>query len=767
MTVLSKFIILHRMAASYTKKPTKSQQPNSLQVIDGLGLDIGVTEKGEIEKRLKDVDSALAIYNRLKQADKQSALQRARIDAMFDGEAPYAQGKLNASGQGMKTNLNFGEAQRLLDISLSAYVDLYSSLETFVNVKGTMGEEAQVHEWEKIVADEITHLLKSWPEFHSNYLRLCTTFIKHGVGVAYFDSPDGWRFRVGSFEDILIPRQTPASEEMIDVAVLRRSYHLHELARFIKDPKAAAKVGWNVDEVKRVMVKNVTTSGRGSFATGNVESDYEALQAELKNNDLYIGVENPTVEVLHFLVREVDGSLSHYSCVTSSPEKFLYEKQSRYQTAEQAYVLFSYGVGSNGTYHSVRGLGQRIFSHVQTSNRLRCQMVDGAMLSSAIMLQPESSRALEELDFTYFGSYAVLSPNVNIIEKAIPNLSNAVQPALQDMQQQLALNTDTQSPYGPNQSSPYRNKEQVISDMDISTQLSGAALNLFYASWGRLLREVVKRIINDKKDSSVQDFFARCNARGVPPEFIMSLDTAKTKPVRAIGDGSRANRLASLRELQSLAGSFDEVGRRNLTRDIVATRAGSDMADRYAPQVQSDRETVDMKIALIENAHLEQGQPVPVLSIELHGAHLEIHMQAFGQLLEALNTGQADPMQAMPVLQAFYQHTAEHIQYAAGEPALETLVGQAKQVLQYGEEMINNTAKALEKVQRDAAQQGGEAPPQEGGGQNDAKLASAEVQMDIAKRKADLDMQIRQAKHEQEMAIKDAEAAVKLRDQAR
>ena len=746
----------------------ESNSPKALEVIDGLGLSVGVDDAGKPERRIKDAKAAIAIYNRLKDADKRSSLQRARIDAMFDGAAPYDQAKLNASGQGMKTNLNFGEAQRLLDISLSAYVDLYSSLERFVNVQGTMGEEAQQHIWEDIVSEELTHLLRSWPEFHSNYLRLCTTFIKHGVGVAYFDSPEGWRFRVGSFEDILIPRQTPATEEAIDVAVVRRSYHLHELGKFIKDPKAAEKVGWNVAEVKRVMVKNVKNTGRGAFATGNIDSDYEALQAELKNNDIYIGVENPTVEVLHFLVRETDGTLSHYACVSSSPEKFLYEKQSRYKSAEEAYVMFSFGVGSNGTYHSVRGLGQRIFSHVQTSNRLRCQMVDGAMLSSSIMLQPESSRALEELDFTFYGSYAVLSPNVNIIEKAIPNLSNAVRPALEDMQQQLALNTDTQSPYGPNQSSPYRNRDQVISDMDVSTQLSGAALNLFYASWGRLLREVVKRAIVDTKCPMIKDFYKRCEQRGVPAEFIKKLDTAKTKAVRAIGNGSRANRLASLRELQAIAGSFDEVGRRNLTRDIVATRAGSDMADRYAPQVQGDRETVDLKIAFIENGHMSNGEQMPVLSIELHGAHLEAHMQAGGQLIEAINTGQADPMQVMPALQAFYQHIAQHAQFASGEPALQGIVSQANQLLQYFEEAINNTAKAIEKQQRDQAEmaqaegmQGGEQP------QQDPKVAAAQVQMQIMQQKAELEMQIKQRKFEQDQAIRDAEAAMRMQEEAR
>ena len=749
--------------------------PKSLDVIDQLGLTMGVKEDGTKTRRIKDAKSALAIFNRLKDADANSALQRARIDGMFDGASPYDQGKLNASGQSQKTNLNFGEAQRLLDISLSAYVDLYSSLEKFVNVKGTLGEDAQRHEWEDTVSSEITQLLKSWPEFHSNYLRLCTTFIKHGVGVAYFDSPEGWQFRVGSFEDILIPRQTPASEEAIDISVIRRSYHLHELNNFIKDPKAAAKVGWNVDEVKRVMTKNVTTTGRG-YGGGTTDSEYEALAAQLKNNDLLIGVENPTVSVLHFLVRETDGTLSHYSCVESSPEKFLYEKPSRYQSAEEAYVLFTYGVGSNGTYHSIRGLGQRIFSHIQTSNRLRCQMIDGAMISSAVMLQPESSRALEELDMTFFGSYAVLSPNVNIIEKAIPNLSQAVQPALEDMQNQLAMNTDTQSPYGPNQSSPYRNKDQVVSDMDISTQLSGAALNLFYASWGRLLREVVKRIIKSPKDKRISDFYKRCEARGVPKEFINSLDTARTKAVRAIGDGSRANRLASLRELNAISGSFDEVGRANLTRDIVSTRVGADIADRYAPQVDVPRETVDNKIAIIENGHISQGQQIPVLSSELHGTHLPIHLELFGQLIEALNTGQADPMQSMPTLQAMYQHVAEHTEFASGEPALEGLVGQAKQVLQYGEEMINNTAKAMQKEERDAAQaqqqmteeeammqqqQGGEQQ------QEDPKMQSAQVQMQIMQQKAELEMSIKQQKHEQDQAIRDAEAAMKFQEEAR
>ena len=731
---------------------------SNLNALSELGA---LDEKGQpVESRLKDAKSAVNLFHALRKADESSAKNRARVDAMFDGANPYNQSHLNASGQGLKTNLNFGEAQRLLDISLSAYVDLYSSLEKLVEVKGTQGEPSEREQMEDIVAEELTHLMRSWPEFHSHYLRLCTTFIKHGVGVCYFDTPDDWRFRVGGFADMLIPRQTPANESMIDVAIGRRQYHLHELFAFIKNPKAAERVGWNVDEVKRVIMKNCRTDGRD---TSGYAKQWETFQQELKNNDIHAGHQNPTVAVLHFWVREMDGSISHYISAEDKASEFMYKKLSRYKSPEQAYIMFNYGVGSNGTYHSIRGLGHRIFNHIQTSNRLRCQMVDGAMLSSAIMIQPDSQRAMDELGFTYYGAYAVLSPNVNIIDKAIPNLSNSVQPALTDISNQLALNTDTVSSYGSQQSSPYRNQMQVISDMDVQTKLSGASLNLFYSSWQRLLKEVVRRIVTSKRnDASIKDFKNRCAMRGVPEEFIMTLDVARTKAVRSIGNGSYANRLVALRELQGISGSFDDVGRRNLTRDIVSTRVGHDLADRYVPVAQDSRPTVDNKIAFLENQTMMQGSPVPVEANEIHGLHLDVHIPALVQLIEQLNAGAADPVQSLPALQAFYSHVGETVQALAADPAAQAEIGQARQVLQFAEELINNTSKQVQKIERDAAQAGGAG--QEGSPEMQAKMQEHQLKMQMAQQKAELEMSLKQAKFEQEQAMRDAENVLKMRE---
>ena len=388
------------------------------------------------------------------------------------------------------------------------------------------------------------------------------------------------------------------------------------------------------------------------------------------------------------------------------------------------------------------------------------------MLASAVMIQPENQRSLDELSFTFYGAYAVMSPNVRIVEKAIPNLGTAVQPALQDLTQQLSLNTDTMSPYGPNQTSPYKNQMQVVADMDVATRISGSTLNLFYSSWTRLMREMVRRVIQSKRpDAAIKDFFDRCEKRGVDKEFIKKLDVAQTKAVRSIGNGSQANRLVSLRELQGISGQFDDIGRRNLTRDIVSTRVGHDLADRYVPAQESERQSVDTKIAYLENQQLQQGQPVPVVSSELHGQHLQLHVPLLQQFMQSINEGQADPQQVLPALQALYQHISETAQYAAGDPALEPVVANTRQVLQYAEEAINNTMKALEKIQREQQQ-----ISEDGGGQPqmsevDMKLQKAQVDMQITQQKAELEMAIKQKKFDQEQAIRDAEAALRFREQ--
>ena len=161
------------------------------------------------------------------------------------------------------------------------------------------------------------------------------------------------------------------------------------------------------------------------------------------------------------------------------------------------------------------------------------------------------------------------------------------------------------------------------------------------------------------------------------------------------------------------------------------------------------------------------GAQVPVVSTELHATHLSVHLPALDQLLEQLNMGRSDPVQALAILQAFYQHISETAQFLAGDPSQEALVKKTKQSLNFAEEMIYNTSKQVEKMQREQMEA---QPVQEGQPQVDpaleAKMRESEIKNQITMEKAKLDMEIKQAKFEQDQAIKDAENAMKLREQS-
>jgi len=735
--------------------------PQGLGEIELFNID---PQTGEApEPRLPNVQAGLSIYESLKDADEDASTNRSRLDAMFDGVAPYDQRVLTKTGQGGRTNLNFGEAQRLLDVDMSAFVDLYSSLDRLVSVVVTQGEPAMRLEASEVIAEELTQTLRDWPEFHSSYLRLCTEFIKHGVGVAYFPDATGWRFRVTGLGDFLVPRQTASSEEALETAAARRSYLLHELYSYIRNPEISEKNGWNAEEVRRVMVQNATNSSTQKAGY----RDWEALQREIKNNDLSSGMENTSVSVVHLWVKEFDGTISLYLFAEDSPKEFMFVKRGMFEEATQAFVFFTYGVGNNGTLHSIRGKGQRIFAHIQTSNRLRSQMVDAAFLGGSVMLQPQTERALEKLSYTFYGAYAILSPDVDVIEKAVPNLSQAMQPALDSVEMQLARNADPVGVYG-DKASPYRNELQVEHDLAVASRLTGATLNLFYASWTRLLREIARRIISGKnsQDPAVKSFFARCAVRGVSAEMIRSVDHRRTSAVRSIGAGSAANRLLALRELNQIAGSFDEVGRHNLIRDITTARVGRDLVDRYVSPTPEPRPTVEGKIALLENETMQNGRPVPVMSNEMHAEHLRQHAPLLQELLAGIQSGEADPVQSLPLVEALYFHCNDHNGFLGQDPMAQAEAAGMRQLLQQAEEIITNFRRKIEAMQRRAQESGIEEGAQPGAEQGPSaaqlKFEEHQIKLAIEQQKADQDMRIKETKFQQEQALKDAANAMKL-----
>ena len=713
--------------------------------------------------RIKDPASLNQVFNRLKQADDVNARNRAEVDAMFDGAPPYDDNTLREAGMASRCNLNFGEAETLLESALAGYVDLLNSVERLISVEVQEVDPQKKGDYERIISEGFTKMLREWDEFNFKHVLNSTYSIKHGVSVAYWEDEYDWRWQISKIGDFLIPRRTFASEELIEVAISPRIMRAHELYSFIKDEERAEELGWDLKEVKKAIMDN-----SGAQSTFHV-TDWERYQEDLKNNDLFVAHGSGSeIRVIHAWVKEYNGMVSHYiSLADGSNKNFLYEKRNRFRRACDAYVTFTYGVGTNGYYQSIRGLGYKIFPHIQVSNRMRCQFVDGAMLSTSLLIQPDSEDSLENLAFEYLGPFSVLNSGVTIVEKTLPNIGQNALPVLQDMSQQLQGRAGAYRSSTGNPNPKERTKFEVQAQLQGDAHMSTGAMNCFYEPWNRLIRGVFRRatredyMAGERGGEAVATFRKYCTSRGVPLSVLFN-KVSEVHAVRSIGAGSDQLRLVAMDEMMGMLGQFDEQGKQNLLRDKVASRIGYDHVDRYVPQTMNARPVIDQKIAELENAAMSMGRPVGIQPSENHFVHASVHVEDIAKATEALKNQQADPQQTVQYLQLALPHASQHMEQVAQDASRRQEYGQLKKTLQQAGAIAQQTSeKVAAELSRQQEQAQAQPQSQPDGGAGVAQ-SNADLKGQSALQAHQLKLQMEQEGHQQKLALQNAEAKQKL-----
>ena len=314
-----------------------------------------ISQSGKAPKsRLKNAAAAYSIYDRLVDADLLASAQRVRVQSMLDGEAPYNAETLRNLGQSYRSNLNFLEAQADLEYALSAYSDLVNGVPQLAQIKTSFGDDSEKGYYGQVLSEEFDRVLrKDWDEFFYNQQRLSHEFVAYGVGFAFFEDDTDWRWKVAGLKDFFVPRGVAASDTRFEFCCARRSYYAHELYQYIKDPKVAREVGWDVDQTRQAIIEAVPMDVAG------VRLDWEEIQTMLKDNDLSLSyARSAEIQTVHYYIREFDGKITHaIGLRDGSNLNFLFRKNNRFENINQALVLFTYGIGTNGTLHSIRGLG--------------------------------------------------------------------------------------------------------------------------------------------------------------------------------------------------------------------------------------------------------------------------------------------------------------------------------------------------------------------------------------------------------------------------
>lgn len=755
------------------------------------------------ETVIKNPSAGRKVFNELNTKNRNRVWLLSRHQELLDGAPPFDQGVLFANGQSGRTNVDFGDAKAAHQSMMTGAIDMMVSVErlAFVPLKrSVIPDDEQRKAMENTLSDEVSRAIRNWEQFPNTYLALAHYCFGHGVGIALFEDAINWQPQVTWLCDFTIPEGTKSSENKIPVACFREDKEVYELYKYIKDEEAAKAVGWNVEAVKRAIVKATPDSSSEGYS----QSRWHKISEELRNNAVgsSTGGKTAKVKVFHLWAQEFDGTVSKYISTIDNHfdgdeqnEPWMFEKRGMFEEMRRCFIFFTNGIGTNGTYHSCAGLLRDIYPQCQSLNRAMCTMIDASVLSCGMPIQPKSDSDIPRMKLGNLGGLMPILPSEEhgvLVNRPFPNPSQSMMPIVSDFRQTIGNRTGQFQGQAPFQgSSVERTRTEVLATMEQLSKVGATQTNLWYPPFERLLREIIRRMCdpvyagagyNIPGGKEVAKLHRRLEERGFPLELLTAIEFDDISAERAIGAGSGSARAGKLVQLNEIAGEFDDIGKYNLHRDMTAAILDGDytLADRYMPARPDTRPPQDTQFAILENALIRMGVEPTIQVNQLHLPHLDEHVKYLGELVQSVESGQEDMDNVVEQMVITHTHATDHLEMAQSSKTDEQRVAQYRQALQQLGEIVNQALqKKMAKMQKDIKEQqqgagpDGQQPTPEESPQIQEKLIAARMKLQamaeqqrlkesFKERDAQLAMAHKQQSFQQEMAHKDMRTAADI-----
>ncbi len=724
---------------------------------NSLPLD-NIDEAGTPPKaRLSSPEAVVDLVKMLTRSDEERNRVRSKVKGLIDGNPPYSASQLKRTGQAYRTNVNFREAEAFFSVALTAFYDIFSETPTYATVKTNTGNDAERVHYSRIITEEFDRLQKKDREFDYTMQLSQHEMVLFGSGPLTFESPTSWRARALKAGDLLLPEGTRSNPSDWEVAVVRRRYQAHELYGYIRDPQAAAKVGWDVEATRN----SIIASGPESYRR---HDNWEWHQQRIRNNDLHYSAQCSLINAAHVYVREypqgdeAEGKISCY-IVKEDGQEFLYKYVGKYDNWEEILHPMYYDKG-DGQHHSVKGLGVKMYPVIELKNRQKCHMVDVAATASSMQLQAETPEAMQKASVVQMGPYSILPSGYKIVQRQFSGIADAPMAVDRELENVMQSNLSQYRQRLDKAGGNPKTATEVQANVQQASVLGKTQIARYYQQLDRFFEERYRRA-SDKSvtDKEAVEFQKRVRDRGVPAEALNDVDYVQAS--RNYGQGSAFLRLQTINGLMQISGQLPESGRNALLRDYVAALAGQQQVGRYVVEPEQDVYAKDqMAEANIENAVMQTGNPVIITDSQNHLLHSQTHLAKGSEVAQAIQQG-GNAAAAADFFGILIPHIEEHIgQLSADEnrkQEVKMLSDQLGELAGFANEVANQVAQEMQQQQE--AQMQAEAGPSA-----DEQIKAAAMERDEARKDAALQAEIQRSdiKLKQEMALADAKAAAAI-----
>lgn len=749
---------------------------------DTYSILTAVTDEGKplVGSRIGTVKEAVDVFRWLREGDRESCINRAKLLAIMNGCPPADPAKLVATGQRGVANINTGLLLHYLTEASRPLLDQINKVEKFLNVKIKQENDEDYSREANIIAEEHFRMVTSEPSYNFRKQNLILQYVAHGITVPFWEDDVDWRWRSEPIGEFLIPHMTEATEDAIEVACMCHEMKPHQLIRHLK----SGNDHWDKDEIKRVL-KNACPKDTEAWR------DPEAMVNSIKDNDIWYNSKLQKIEVVDMWVTESDGKVSHFMfAADGSSTDFLYKHERRYESQSQAYLIFTYGVGTNGYYHSIRGLGYQAMPYVQEINRLISNFIDGMRLQAKLPLQPATENVSQELNFFEHSNYLVLPKGYNVINRPVQNFAQTIIPGISMLQGMLGQNMSSFSVENPNGMGDSRKTQaEVMARLQQMAEASGGNAELFDQSWVRLLKEQFRRQMKENYrpelpgGKQIKEWKRRCEERGVDPKIWEKIDIEGTSVVPAVGAGSASQQMVTMERLLQFLGMgfFDAEGEERLKRMAVRMYTNNEITQSLCGEVEIGRPMQDDRNAIFENNDMSTGGSALVMPNDRHLVHIINHLghpeaprptnsisDDMKIMDDAMMTNDEDTiLQVVPRLTSKHAHCIDHLQYVQNAPQGATFREQLQQI----GGMLENAQKRAAAIEKERYEQQQEMAGQQAEGEQGFLVGQWNLaeqlqtaQFNLQKNAAELDQKLRFAndEHEQKMRIRETEHRQKL-----
>lgn len=706
---------------------------------------------------------------------------------LFSGNPPYRQSALNREAQGWRCNVNWRIAEAFLNVALTSYWDAIAEAAQYCVVKTSHGEPSQRADWGGIITEEFDALNKIDPASGQslNYMFRVShhDMVLFRCGPIMFEDTLNFRARAVKQHKLLVDDDAPSCSGQWPLFVCQVDYKVDELYAFIRDPKAATAIGYDVASVRKALI-NATPN---SVWPNTKRRDWLWLEQKIRNNDMYMSSICESVPVAHVYYREfpredeTEGKISHCMVQEENDDNtFLFRHTHRFDDPNQVIHPFYYDTG-DGTHHSVKGLGIKAYGALESYNRMHCHAIDAAFWGSSSHWQAQDAGALENLAVITQGPWIIHQAGTTFIPMQLGQQLEGLMAVKQDTLNTVASNLSTYRQDVRRKSGNPPTARQISYEAENESMIGKSGMSWYFEQLDAFYTERFRRASNPNlltinpggKDALA--FQKRCNDRGVPIEALLKATVTAT---RTIGYGSADSRMQALMRILQRLPLYDEIGRRKILEAITAADVGQSQMREFIPSLDvSQQPGPQHSEAMDKVVGMKVGVPPMVTADQNPVIYAEVYLNAGSQAAASLEQG-ANPIEVYRFLEICGPAISAQLQRIIQDPTrkqvYEALQAQWTQLAQVHDKikaMLQQQQQAQKKQQMqqrqlqiaDAETQGNlaiKAKDMQGKLALKARNQAATEQMKVQKHQQALVQ--KQQTHAQDLALADAETASEI-----